>query len=341
MNILGPNRLFLEITTECNLKCKLCKLWQNRDDSSKITLEDKINFLDNLKNWLEHNSSPLINNFSIVLTGGEPFLYPKEIFKILEKCQKLGFFCFINTNGTLLEPWLLKIPKSGLTAITFSIDSHISTIHDDLRGVAGTFNKAVKNIKKLLVYRKKFQSDLKIYIQSILGTWNINNLEEQINWVKNLGVDGIMFQCIQFPFGIPIPAEWHKDFPYFPNPETIQKMIDTILKFKRKNGIIANAVNEIKWWTFYFNNPEVLPENIHVCRAYDQNLIVDIYGNVKFCFNKYLEPPNRIGNVLKNALNDLWTGNEALTVKEEMKKCHRACGIMICHCDTNIREYQK
>jgi len=36
---LIPHRLFLEITTECNLRCKLCKLWEQKDELCNSQLD--------------------------------------------------------------------------------------------------------------------------------------------------------------------------------------------------------------------------------------------------------------------------------------------------------------
>ncbi len=51
-----PKRLFLEITTECNLRCQLCKLWQFKDPPNRLNLMEKIQFLENLFDWLESNN---------------------------------------------------------------------------------------------------------------------------------------------------------------------------------------------------------------------------------------------------------------------------------------------
>lgn len=37
-----PLRLFLEITTECNLRCQLCRLWQQTHPPNRLYLTQKI-----------------------------------------------------------------------------------------------------------------------------------------------------------------------------------------------------------------------------------------------------------------------------------------------------------
>ncbi len=98
-----------------------------------------------------------------------------------------------------------------------------------------------------------------------------------------------------------------------------------------------NSTEEIESWQHYFNNPEYIPNNINPCRSYEQNLIVDVCGNVKFCFNKVIEPLDKIGNILTTPKYKLWNGKLALEIKDSMKACNRACGVMACHIDANMR----
>ena len=335
--MVGPTRLFLEITTECNLRCKLCKLWQNTDPPSKIGTSDKVNLLTNLADWLKEKHNIESRAFPIIFTGGEPFRNSYEVWELARFCSEKGFPCYVNSNGTLLRPHLPRLPSCGLSAITISLDSHLPSVHDDLRGIPGTYEKTLANLKDLIQERNKQKTNLKIYIQSILGSWNIDDLETHAKWAASLGVDGLMFQCIQYPFGPPIPRGWHQDFPYYPALQQVQDAIRTTLNLKEQGLPIVNATEEIRWWETYFHDPENLPVGFSVCCAADQNLIVDINGIVKFCFNKQLEPVTRIGKVPSDSFDALWSGTGALQVKQEMRACNRSCGIMACHCDSNIR----
>ena len=96
-----------------------------------------------------------------------------------------------------------------------------------------------------------------------------------------------MFQPIQYTFGLQIPKNWHFTFDKFPHSEEdIQNGINYLLSLKHDNGFVMNSKEEIQFWKSYFRNPEYLPKYLNPCKAYEQNLIVDVCGNVKFCFNK-------------------------------------------------------
>ncbi|MFX1296303.1 MAG: radical SAM/SPASM domain-containing protein [Promethearchaeota archaeon] len=333
-----PERLFLEITKECNLKCRLCKLWEQKDPSGRLLLEDKIKFLLRLFNWLENYRKNFRNHFCIILTGGEPFLYTKEILKIAEICKDNNIKCYVNSNGSLLELTLNRIFNCGLSALTISIDSHIPEIHDKLRNSPGLFSYLTDKIKRMVQWKKENNFLTKICVQSILGSWNLNSILDHISFFYDLGIDGIMFQPIQYPFGLSIPENWHKKFLYFPKLSSeIANSLEILSDFKKENDFIMHSREEIELWKLYFDNPEYLPKQINPCKSYEQNLIVDTCGNVKFCFNKLIEPINKIGNIKTHTIDELWKGKTAFQIRESMKTCNRACGVMACHIDTKLR----
>lgn len=176
------NRIFLEITKECNLRCQLCKLWQQKDPNQKLTTKQKIHFLSEIILWLDDNNEVSNKDLSVILTGGEPFQYIDHVLEISNFCQLNEIKSYVNTNGSLLEPYIIKILKSGLTALTISIDSHKPEIHDDLRGFLGLFNHLIKILRRMKSKKDENGYPIKLCVQSILGGWNINTLPAHINF---------------------------------------------------------------------------------------------------------------------------------------------------------------
>jgi len=334
-----PQRLFLEITTECNLRCKLCKSWEQKDPSNKLNLADKLIFLKEFIMWLDKSNESYKNLLSVILTGGEPFLYPDQVFEIAKICGDNVINCYVISNGSLIAHKLDEILNSGLNALTLSIDSHLSKARDYLRGEPGLFNNLLTVIRELKSKKDENSYPIKICVQSILGDWNVNSLPTQIKFFKDLGLEGMMFQPIQYPFGLLIPENWHKKYDKFPHSEEeIQNVINYLLKLKHQDGFIMNSKEEIELWRYYFKDPEYISDTFNPCRAFEQNLIVDVCGNVKFCFSRDIEPKNKIGNITTTSIDDIWNGKTASQEKAEMRSCIRACGIMACHIDTNLRE---
>lgn len=87
--------------------------------------------------------------------GGEPLLVP-ELAGYISYARKKGLKTRIETNGRLLNERLVKkLKKAGLNSLGVSIDSPFETVHDQLRGVKGTFKKAIAGIR----YCKKYKID--------------------------------------------------------------------------------------------------------------------------------------------------------------------------------------
>ena len=168
--------LFIEITTECNLKCQICDLWKRKDSINKLNISHKLKFLKNIIDWAEANNPEHKRNLNVILTGGEPFLFPDQVLMISNICKENHIPCYLNTNGSLVEPLVDRILDSGLTALTISLDSHHSTIHDNLRQSPGLFKSLIKVINLLLVRKRKETYPIKICVQSILGAVSYTHL---------------------------------------------------------------------------------------------------------------------------------------------------------------------
>jgi|GEM_PF-1200103 len=108
----------LRITTQCNRNCFFCFA-----DNSPITVKSKPEiFL--LKNTIRRRLKE-IEFKSFAISGGEPFLYPEAVFKMLEYVNGFGegrIYTRIYTNGDLINEDILKrLGKLGLNEIRYSI----------------------------------------------------------------------------------------------------------------------------------------------------------------------------------------------------------------------------
>ena len=96
-----------ELSPVCNFSCKMCYVRKTpeqvrREGGSLIPAEQ----------WLElARACREEGMLYLLLTGGEPFLYPgfRELY---EKLHQMGFLIYINTNGTMINEdtvqWLIK-----------------------------------------------------------------------------------------------------------------------------------------------------------------------------------------------------------------------------------------
>ena len=144
----SPLYLVLFVTDRCNARCKHCLLADGvhkPDKSSELTLEEI--------EVLSKKMDPLL---FLLPTGGEPFLRDDlgEIIKLFYKnnrVQNVG----IPTNGFFTEK-IVRIIKDILETcpnLDLGVDVSIDGVrekHDEIRGVRGLFDNAVRTFNELI-----------------------------------------------------------------------------------------------------------------------------------------------------------------------------------------------
>ena len=133
-----PQEICCEITTRCNLFCKVCIA-----DSSALNVRDLP-----LSRYEEVISAQASRIKRITLTGGEP-ASRVELFKFVRQAMLLGIDIVISTNGQEINK--LRAAVSDFCPITIAVSVHgLGAFHDDFVGRAGAFRKAITAIKSLI-----------------------------------------------------------------------------------------------------------------------------------------------------------------------------------------------
>ncbi len=188
-NFYPPQHLSIELTDKCNLRCTFCYLGERRkDDSSFVFINTELLLakLDELSNFgLE----------AIELTGGEPLLHPdfKEIFIFCaEKFQVVG----ILTNGYLISEKLVNLFSKYKRKLFFnvSIDSYDEKTHDKLRGLKGSFKRAVNAIKLLS------EKGLMVRAAMTVLPETVTHIKDTLIFCKEIGATVFNYSPV-LPFG--------------------------------------------------------------------------------------------------------------------------------------------
>ena len=175
---LDVKNITFEIINACNLRCKFCSIWQEKEDrylpphAVTSLLASKI-----FPHPLE----------SITLTGGEPFLHPQfdELFKSLialklKKClRKIG----ISSNGydTDRIKAFLKKNKSYLKdlGIFISLDG-LQKTHNILRGRKDAFERTINTIKSI----KTEYEEIELCVKFTISEVNVKEIIPVYNFCK-------------------------------------------------------------------------------------------------------------------------------------------------------------
>lgn len=175
-----PMTLQFELTGQCNLKCKHC--YNRSGDADRETLMTP-------EKWCELSRQIVSDGgiFQCIISGGEPLLLGEKLFDIMDILHEDGTSFVIITNALLLtKKFARKFNKYRYFWFQISIDGSTAELHDEFRGVEGSFNRAVNGALEI--------SDLGIplVIAHTVTPKNLNRLEEMIQLSYDLGANSII-----------------------------------------------------------------------------------------------------------------------------------------------------
>lgn len=170
-----PISIQFEMTSKCNLKCKHC---YNRSGGNNyndaMTGDDWINLAKKLvaKGGL----------LDAAISGGEPLLLGDKLFEFMDILHEDGTVFNLLSNGFLLDKKILdKLKKYRFYCIQISIDSYSSKLHDEFRGVRGSWNRAARAAYMIAL------TGIPLRISSTILPRDIEHLEEFVHMAINLG----------------------------------------------------------------------------------------------------------------------------------------------------------
>ena len=191
------------VSEKCNLKCEFCSSSQYTESGQKLSPQQVIE--------LAHHIVDL-HVFSIIVSGGEPLLHP-QVFDVIKILSEGGVEVSVPTNGTLIdERAITRLKESGAGAVQVSLDGKDEKTHDALRGVRGTFKKAVTAIKNLA------RSGVPVGASTTVSSANINQIKDIAYLLDELGAVSYNVRACM-PCGkagpdyqdlAPSPDEWHR-----------------------------------------------------------------------------------------------------------------------------------
>ena len=143
----------IELLPLCNMNCDMCYVRLSKKEM------DQKGRMRTAKEWLEvAKEMQKAGTLFLLLTGGEPFLYPefKEVYLGL---KDLGFVLTINTNGTLIDEDMAQfLGKHRPRRVNITLYGADERAYTELCHYPGGFEKTMNAIKFL----RKYNVDVKV-----------------------------------------------------------------------------------------------------------------------------------------------------------------------------------
>lgn len=222
-----PEGIFIDISSYCNLSCKMCPYLKVHENPANMTL-------DIFKRLL-----PLIKHIpSVCFVGaGEPTIN-RNLTPFMKLARKTNpeLKIDLTTNGTLLTKSLCsEFIELGLNRVVFSIDgANAETVESIRLGVK--FSKLIENISMLSRLKKEKKSAFPIIgVNHMVGYGNYVYLTDFVQLAADLGIDEINLLEIQ-----PATYEDFKDNFLNSMIKDGGRILKDGLKLSKQNGIKLN-----------------------------------------------------------------------------------------------------
>ena len=183
----------MKITNMCNLRCRMCAQWgQSGYNFDRPT--DVLREVVPAKCYKKMVDDCARFNPLYYIWGGEPMMYP-DIMEVLGHINSRGHRCALITNGTLLEKHAEDLVRMDLDSIMISLDGP-REIHDEIRGLAGTFDRMSAGIEAIRhERRKRMKATPVLVLLMTITTTNARSIGQTLEVADGLGADfaGIYF----------------------------------------------------------------------------------------------------------------------------------------------------
>lgn len=292
-----PTDVSIITTYRCQMRCKMCDIWENPTDKKKeITAED----LEKLPNFKFVN-----------ITGGEPFVR-RDLEDIVEVMSKKSERIVISTSGWHTDRIFKMAERFPNIGIRVSIEG-LSQKNDDLRGREGSFDRG---LKVLLGLKERGIKD--IGYGCTVSNKNSGDMLELFKLSRELGME---FATAAFHNSY----YFHKDDNFIDNKDEVIGNFHTLIEELMKSN------HPKSWFRAFFNlglinyirgNPRMLP-----CEAGTANFFIEPYGDVYPCNGleeRYWK--ESMGNIRDvDKFEDLWFSEQANKVRGLVRTCPKNC----------------
>ncbi|MFH1085254.1 MAG: radical SAM protein [Chloroflexota bacterium] len=140
-----PDRMYLESTNACNLRCIMCPIGCGLAKRKKGFL-DYVLFRQIVDEMAPHVSMTTLHIW------GEPLLHPR-IVDMIAYCRQRGLHAELSTNAVLLTPEMSQaILEAGLGAIYLCLDGTTAETYEQIRREA-SFERTKENINTFIELR--------------------------------------------------------------------------------------------------------------------------------------------------------------------------------------------
>jgi MoaA/NifB/PqqE/SkfB family radical SAM enzyme len=283
----------LDITNRCNFRCLHCynRSGENPIVADELSDRELINFANDVATFHLYN---------FCFCGGEPLLRKDLMCTMAKILAASGSMISFVSNGSLMTPDTARdFLASGISRAQVSLDGARAETYERLRGVKGSFDKAVAAIK---ILRDAGFKDISVAFCPT--SFNCSELEETAALAGSLGVNEFRVQ----PLMLLGRTKQHLQ-EIVPSPQQYREVVRMIEKLRHTYG----QAMTIEWG-------DPVDHLIRFSSLLEHcSTFVNIKANGAIEVSPYL--PITVGNVRNHKLSEYW--NKGLARMWEIKEVNK------------------
>ncbi|MFV2045439.1 MAG: radical SAM protein [Anaerolineales bacterium] len=294
---LMPTDVSVITTYRCQMRCKMCDIWENPSERQSEITPKELEILPSLK---------FVN-----VTGGEPFIR-QDLEDIVEVCFTKAPRVVISTSGWHVERIAAMAERFPNIGIRVSIEG-LSQKNDDLRGRPGGFDRGLKTV---LTLKNMGVKDVGFGIT--VSNKNSADMLQLYELSKSLGLEFAT-------------ATFHNSYYFHKDDNEVTNQDEVISNFHELIEQLMKENSPKSWFRAFFNlglinyirdGKRMLP-----CEAGSANFFIEPLGDVYPCNGleeRYWK--ESMGNIRDvSSFEELWFSEQAQFVREKVRSCPKNC----------------
>jgi radical SAM protein with 4Fe4S-binding SPASM domain len=283
-----PVSVVWEITLACDLACQHCGSRAGRRRRDELSTAECLDLVAQMAE---------LGTRDVALIGGEAYLR-KDWVELVAAITAAGMECGLQSGGrNLSDERIERAADAGLNGVGISIDG-LAEVHDKVRGVPGSFEKAVAALRRVSGRGMMASVNTQINRQSMPQLREIMEVvidSGATNWQLALTV--AMGNAADHPELLLQPYDLLELMP----------LLAELAVEGRKRGLFLQPANNIGYFGPYEAKiRNILDEQIHWagCAAGDTVIGIEADGTIKSCPG--LPSPYAGGNIRDRSLREIW-----------------------------------
>ncbi len=257
-----PHHVQWLITRKCNYRCIGCNVWREQDQK-ELSADEIKRGLDILKS---------LGVVEIVFSGGDPLLRD-DAAEIIEYASRF-FVTTVYDNGSMAAKKIEALRNVDFVAI--SIDSLDAAKNDHIKGVEGSWKKAMETVETL------YNEGIKVSVTPTISQLNLYEIVDITNYFSQKGIP--VWYCL-YSYDLSVDANQlfrigkANDEFVIKDKQAMVKLCDSLIEMKKANKNILMTTKLLKALRSLYSEDK----RTWNCRALQNFFVIDHLGRIAGC----------------------------------------------------------